>query len=77
MKIKEEFLEKIEANANRRKKASQYNYHLGLNIQNSAISGATIFMDEWQICTVEELNQMITELMILKDAIEEETGIDF
>ena len=76
MKINEMFLEKIEKNADKKKKNSPYKVGLGLNVKNS-LGGATVFTNGWAICTVEELQQMIDELTIMRDAIEEETGITF
>ena len=45
-----------------------------LNIR-EGFHGATIFADNWQICKVEELTEMIAQLTAFKQAIEDETGI--
>ena len=47
---------------------------LSLNIQNS-ISGLTVFKGNWAICKVENIDNMIKELQLLKDTIREEVGI--
>ena len=76
MKFTEQLIGRIERNADNKKKKSRYRVGLGLNVQNS-IGGATIFANNWGICEIEELQQMIDELTIMKQAIEEETGIEF
>lgn len=47
---------------------------LRINLCDSAFR-ATIFKDNWAVCRVEELSQMIRELTMMKEAIEEQTGL--
>ena len=51
---------------------------IGIKLSDS-INGATAFSRsgncDWSICTVEDLNRTIIELTMLKEAIEEESGI--
>lgn len=46
-----------------------------------SLNGATVFKKcgnmDWAICEVAELSRVIYELTVLKEAIEEETGIQF
>ena len=59
---------------NDRMVAKKENTYLNLG---DSINGATIFKENWAICEVSELSRMIYELTVLKEAIEEETGIEF
>lgn len=49
---------------------------LDLNIQ-SSLGGVSIFKNNWAVCDVEELTQMIEELTQMREAIEEVTGCKF
>lgn len=44
-------------------------------IVGNGFSGATVFHNSMAVCTVEELPRMIAELTMIRDAIEEETGL--
>lgn len=53
---------------------------IGIGIKlGEGINGATAFSNlgncDWQICTVEDLKRTIEELTMLKESIEEETGV--
>ena len=45
-----------------------------LRVENG-INGATVYAGNWQICKVDELVDMLMELNILRDVIENKTGI--
>ena len=45
-----------------------------LNVDNS-IKGASVYDLNWELCTLDELDEMITRLMEVKIAVEEATGI--
>lgn len=48
---------------------------MGLEIKDSI--DTTIFANGWQICKLEELGALIDELIDMKKAVEEETGLIF
>lgn len=47
---------------------------IGIHVENG-LRGATAFKDNWMICEIDELSRMIEELTMLKESIEEETGL--
>ena len=77
MRLNEKFLEKIDKNYSDKHRNGRYkNCGLGINVRDG-FSGATVFKNNWAICELDELQQMIDELEMMKQAIEEETGICF
>lgn len=77
MKFKEEKIEVINNTCDEKKKANPISRHIigiGIRLDNS-VSKTIVFKDDWAICEVEELSQMIRELTMMKEAIEEETGL--
>lgn len=79
MKFTEEKLEAINKNLTEKKKAKPISFNeigIGVNFRNS-IMGASAFKDNWQLCEIEDISRLIEELGMLRDAIIEETGIEF
>lgn len=74
--IKKETLEKINEKKSEIISNLTSRRELRLNVQNS-LGGVTIFKDNWAICDLEELSQMIEELTVVREAIAEVTGIAF
>ena len=77
MKFTEEKIEAINNTCDEKKKANPIcgkEIGLGINLDGS-VGETTVFKNNWAICTVEELSQMIKELNMMKEAIEEETGL--
>ena len=77
IRFTEEMEKRIDINLGEKKKANPVSgkvIGIGINIKDS-LGGATVFKDNWGICTVNELSRMIEELTMLKEAIQEETGI--
>lgn len=77
MKFKEEKIEVINNTCDEKKKANPISRHIigiGIRLDNS-VSKTIVLKDNWAICEVEELSQMIKELTMMKEAIEEETGL--
>lgn len=77
MKFTDSKIESINNTLDEKKRTNPYNgkvIGIGINL-NDGICGATVFKDNWGICSIEELGRMIEELTMLKEAIEEETGI--
>ena len=50
---------------------------LHLNVDNSGHRGGVVYNGQWMICEVVELDQMIAELMKLRETITDETGVLF
>ena len=48
---------------------------IGVNLRNS-IDGSGAYLNNWQICKIDDLARIIEELTMLKEAIEEETGLE-
>lgn len=77
MKLTTTMLEKVEENLHEKKKANPLRgkiLGIGVNLRNS-MNGATVFKNNYGVCSLEELSRMIEELTMLKEAIEEEAGI--
>lgn len=74
MRLTDKAIEKIDRAYAENRKESRYKTGLGLNVQNS-ISGATVFRDNWALCDLENLEQMIYELTMMRNTIKEEVGI--
>lgn len=77
MKFTEEKITAINGRLADKKRENPFSFRqigIGVNLDNSS-SGATIFKDIMGFCNVEELSRMIEELQMLKEAIEEETGL--
>lgn len=78
MKFTAKALDNINAALDAKKRENPIDHHeigIGVNIKNDMIMGATAFKNNWAVCTVDELSRMIEELTMLRDAIEEETGV--
>lgn len=65
--------EKLEAINAEFKNISEDNTQ-GLRVVNG-LSGAMVVADNWCVCTVDVLDDMINELLAMKKAITNETGI--
>ena len=51
-------------------------YKTGLGLATlESLGGASVFKCGWEVCKVEEISQMIYELTMMKEAIEEATGV--
>ena len=77
MKLTMKAIEKVNENLWNKKKENPMNgsvIGIGVNMHDS-FGGATVFKDNWGLCELEELGRMIDELTMLKEAIEEETGV--
>ncbi len=77
MKFTEAKIETINNTCDEKKKANPISRHiigLGIRLDNS-LEGTIVLKNNWAICEVEELSQMIKELTMMKEAIEEETGL--
>ena len=77
MRFTEQTIENINNALTEKKKNNRLcNNELGIGVNlSSSINGASAFINNWQICEVDKLNRMIEELTMLKEAIEEETGL--
>lgn len=53
----------------------RFNKMLDLSIVDGSIGGTTIVNKNWSICELTELDNMIKSLTMMKEAIEEATGI--
>lgn len=65
---------KVEAINNRINQLKKFEDGLGINIDTTC-GKTSIYKKNWGICDLEELSQMIKELNLLKQAVEEETGL--
>lgn len=74
MKLTIEKFETIDKKLSARKKET-FKCGIGVNIWRDIDGETTIFKNKFEICSVEELKQVIEELTMLKEIIEEETGI--
>ena len=73
MKINKQKIEAINEQYSETRRKTRGGIH-GLNVADG-VNGATVYSNNWQICTVEELQSMIIELVDMRNAIEKETGI--
>ena len=77
IRISEEFLERIERNYDEKLRERCGKHEgLGLKLGNS-IGNANVYKCNWAICEINEIDALIKQLTILRDAIEEETGLTF
>ena len=77
MRFTEEKINAINEALLKKKKAKPISHNvigIGVHINNS-ICNTFAFSNNWQICDIEDISRMIEELTMLKEAIEEETGI--
>ncbi len=77
MKFTQAKMEAIEKNYDNRLKANPIRKHvvgIGINLTES-LNGTAIAKNNMVFADVEELDRLIKELQMLKDAIEEETGL--
>lgn len=77
MKFTEELMERIEINKDAKLKNGKFREGLGINLKNTLGGQTSVFKNNWEICDIMEITQMIYELTDLRDAILEETGIRF
>lgn len=81
MKFTESKIESINERLAEKKRSNPISKNvIGIGIKlEEGINGATAFSNSgtcgWAICTVEDLKRTIEELTMLKESIEEETGI--
>ena len=73
MKIREEKIGEIRERLDK-KKFKKFKYGIGIGI-GAETAGAMVTKDKIQLFTIEELAQAIEELTMLKESIEETTGI--
>lgn len=79
MRFTDEKIKAINENLSAKKKANPISFHeigIGVNLRNS-IMGVGAFKDNWQLCEIEDIDRLIEDLEMLRDAITEETGIEF
>lgn len=77
IKFNENTINKINDSLSAKKKANPIDSNvtgIGVNLRDS-LSGTSAFLNNWQICEIKDLGRMIEELTMLKEAIEEETGL--
>ena len=71
----EDAMKKVEDAMLKKKQDSKYTYGLGVEAHNGA-SGAGIYInDVVRLCDLEDLEQLIDELIMVKEALAEEVGI--
>lgn len=73
MKMTKEMISKINEEFT---KDSFYNSDIDLKLI-SDFSGIGIYRTNWNICKLNDLSNLIEQLTILKDTIQNETGIEF
>lgn len=74
MKFTEKALEQIDMAYTANRRESAWECGLGINVRNG-ISGAKVYVNNWEVCPLEDLEQMIEELAIMRDTIKETIGI--
>lgn len=77
MRFTDEALEKVEKTYSElQKESGRHEYYMGLELKNG-IGMPTIFTNNWQVCNLDDLDHMIGELQMMKNAIERATGVEF
>lgn len=71
MTLKGETVTKI----NEEYKSNIINEQLRLNVGGNGFWSDHVYNDGWFICNIEDISKMITELTVMKEAIESVTGV--
>ena len=74
MRMNDETIKKI----NEAYKHSTFNYQATQKLKvDTSLGDTSIYKDNWEICRLGDLSNMIEELTKLRDTIEETTGVRF
>lgn len=77
MRFTDEALEKIEKTyAEVQKETGKSQFYMGLRVDNN-LSRPGVYTNNWGICDLEDIDHMIEELQLMKEAVKRATGVEF